>query len=325
MGWPTPVLPTLRRRLMMAITDEGIDLVAAAPLERLDRYLADHCPGLTRAAAQRLIREGWVSVNGAPAKASLVPSAGDRIHIARLASQGVPLRAVPSLPLSVLYEDGDLLVLDKPAGLVVHPGAGHNGDTLVDILLAYRPSLADADLDSTRPGIVHRLDRDTSGLIIVAANRAAQQALQAQFKGRTVEKVYQALAYGHLAPAEARIEAPLARDPQQRQRMAVAREGGRMAITHYRVAEYLRGACLAEVALLTGRTHQIRVHLSSIGHPIVGDRIYGPRRQAIPAPRQMLHAWRLSFDPPTRHERLTFTAEIPSDMARLIARLRAQD
>lgn len=285
--------------------------------------MADHCSGLTRAAAQRLIREARVWVNGVPAKASHVPSLGDRIHVEAPAPQEA-LPAARPLPLHVLYEDDDVLVIDKPAGLVVHPGAGHSGGTLVDALLAYRPGVAGADLDPTRPGIVHRLDRDTSGVLLVAATRAAQQALQAQFKARTVDKLYQALAYGHLTPAEAMIEAPLARDPQQRQRMAVTREGGRVAFTRYRVTEYFQGACLAEVALLTGRTHQIRVHLASIDHPIVGDRVYGPRRQAIAAPRQMLHAWRLSFDHPTRHERLTFTAEIPEDMARLIATLRAR-
>jgi 23S rRNA pseudouridine1911/1915/1917 synthase len=178
-------------------------------------------------------------------------------------------------------------VLNKPAGLVVHPGAGHPDQTLVNALLAHRPEVSAADIDPISAGIVHRLDRDTSGLLLVALTRATQAALQAQFKARTVDKIYQALVYGHLSPPEAMIEAPLARDPQQRQRMAVVGESGRPALTRYRASEYYQGATLAEVTLLTGRTHQIRVHMASIGYPVVGDRVYGPRRQAIAAPRQI--------------------------------------
>jgi 23S rRNA pseudouridine1911/1915/1917 synthase len=306
----------------MAPTEPPKELVVAEPVERLDRYLARHCPGLSRAAIQRLIREGQVRLNGAPAKASQVPAAGDLIQIEAQPTDETPPAPQP-LALEIVYEDDELLVLNKPAGLVVHPGAGHPDQTLVNALLAHRPEVSAADIDPNRPGIVHRLDRDTSGLLLVALTRATQAALQAQFKARTVDKIYQALVYGHLSPPEAMIEAPLARDPQQRQRMAGVGESGRPALTRYRASEYYQGATLAEVTLLTGRTHQIRVHMASIGYPVVGDRVYGPRRQAIAAPRQMLHAWRLSFDHPTRGERLTFTAEIPEDMARVLARLRA--
>ena len=308
---------------MMVPTKPIIELVVAEPVDRLDRYLVRHCAGLSRAAIQRMIRQAHVRVNGEPAKASLVPGVGDRIEI----ESEPPDAATPApepLSLQVVYEDDDLLVLNKPAGLVVHPGAGHLNHTLVNALLAHRPEVAAADLDPTRPGIVHRLDRDTSGLLLVALNRATQAALQAQFKARTVDKTYQALVYGHLSPPEALIDAPLARDPRQRQRMAVVREGGRAALTRYRATEYLKAATLAEIILLTGRTHQIRVHMASIGYPVVGDRVYGPRRRSIPAPRQMLHAWRLSFDHPSRGERLTCVAELPADMAAVLARLQAE-
>jgi 23S rRNA pseudouridine1911/1915/1917 synthase len=224
--------------------------------------------------------------------------------------------------LDVVYEDEHLMVINKPAGLVVHPAPGHAADTMVNALLAYRPAVTAADADPARPGIVHRLDRDTSGLLVVAATRAAQDALQATFKSRRVAKIYLALVFGTVELERAAIEAPLGRDPRQRQRMAVLTEGGRAARTNYAVRERLPGATLLEAGLITGRTHQIRVHLASIGHPVVGDRVYGPRRQAIVAPRQMLHAWRLELAHPITGAPLAFEAPLPADMAAVLEGLR---
>jgi 23S rRNA pseudouridine1911/1915/1917 synthase len=293
------------------------------PLQRLDRYISDHLPDLSRSMVQRLIKEKYVRVNGKPTKASYFPAVGDTVE--------VEIPAPPStepgpeqLPLQVVYEDSDLLVINKPPGMVVHPAPGHESGTLVNALLAYRPDIARADLDPARPGIVHRLDRDTSGLLVVAANRDIQSKLQRLFKSRQAEKVYLALLYGNVSPDEAAIEAPIGRDPHHRQRMTVLAEGGRYARTEYRVREHLPGTTLVEARLLTGRTHQLRVHFASIGYPVVGDKIYGHRRQTIEAPRQMLHAWRLSFRHPATGEQMTFTAEMPPDMAEVLQDLRAR-
>ncbi|NLG51067.1 MAG: RluA family pseudouridine synthase [Chloroflexi bacterium] len=301
---------------------QRVTLQVKEPLQRLDRYLAEHFPELSRATIQRLIKEEHVRVNGKPTKASYFPVLGDLVE--------VEIPAPPSteptpeeLPLQIVYEDEDLLVLIKPPGMVVHPAPGHASGTLVNALLAHRPDIVRADLDPARPGIVHRLDRDTSGLLVVAANREVQSKLQKLFKSRQVDKVYLALLYGDLSPDQAAIEAPIGRDPVQRKRMAVVAEGGRYARTEYRVRERLPGATLVEAHLLTGRTHQLRVHFASIGHPVVGDATYGHRRQAIDAPRKLLHAWRLSFAHPTTGEQLTFTADMPQDMADVIQRLRA--
>jgi 23S rRNA pseudouridine1911/1915/1917 synthase len=288
---------------------------------RLDRQLAAHLPDLSRVAVQRLIKEGRVLVNGQPAKPSYTPAAGDLLRVDLPPETPTTLLA-QEIPLSILYEDAHLLVIDKPAGLVVHPGAGHAGGTIVNALLAHRPDVVNADLDPSRPGIVHRLDRDTSGLLLVATSRDVQAALQGQFKSREVEKTYLALLYGQLTPAEAVIEAPLGRHPVHRTRMAIITEGGRHALTRYRVREYLPDSTLVEADLLTGRTHQLRVHFASIGHPVVGDRTYGFRRQAMRVPRQLLHAWRLVFAHPVTGERMDLTAPVPADLQAVLDTLR---
>ncbi|MFH1086073.1 MAG: RluA family pseudouridine synthase [Chloroflexota bacterium] len=299
-------------------------LTAQAAGDRLDRYLADQLPTLSRSQVQRLIAAGRVQVSGQPARASYRVLLGEAISVDIPESE--PEASAPAaerLALNVLYEDEHLLVINKPAGLVVHPAPGHAAGTLVNALLAHRPALRAADLDPARPGIVHRLDRDTSGLLVVAATREAQAALQAAFKGRRVYKLYLALVLGALTHDEAVIEAPIGRDPRQRQRMAVLAEGGRPARTAYRVRERLPDCTLVEAQLITGRTHQIRVHLASVGHPVVGDRVYGPRRARITAPRQMLHAWRLELAHPVTGAPLAFEAPLPPDMAAVLERLRA--
>lgn len=288
---------------------------------RLDRYIASDCADLSRSMAQRLIKERRVFVNGVPAKASYSPVPGDVIRV-ELPALAPSYPDAEEIPLRILFEDEQLLIVDKPVGLVVHPGSGHASGTLVNALLAHRPNLVRADLDPQRPGIVHRLDRDTSGLLVVAATREAQLALQAQFKSREVQKAYALLVYGHLAPERGAIEGPIGRDPANRKRMKVVSDGGRYARTEYHVIEHLPGCTLVEARLLTGRTHQLRVHFSSIGYSVVGDRVYGHRRQRIDAPRQLLHARYLAFRHPVSGETVEFTSELPSDFVRVLEALR---
>ncbi|MBN1400448.1 MAG: RluA family pseudouridine synthase [Anaerolineae bacterium] len=293
------------------------------PAPRLDRYVAEQRAELSRSQVRRLIDAGLVTVNNAPAKAAqrLVP--GDRVRIEQ-PPEAPSAPAPESMPLTILYEDEHLLAVDKPAGLVVHPAPGHRQHTLVNALLAERPSVAEADLDTQRPGIVHRLDRDTTGVLLVALSRQVQLALQAQFRARQVDKRYLALVYGVPERRQAAIEAPIGRHPVHRKRMAVLESGGRYARTEFTLRESLRGASLLEARLITGRTHQLRVHLGAIGHPVVGDRIYGPQRQRIPAPRQMLHAWRLALKHPITGEPLELTSPLPADFLLILERLRRQ-
>jgi 23S rRNA pseudouridine1911/1915/1917 synthase len=293
---------------------------------RLDKFLARSVAGLSRSAAQRLIEAGQVAVNGEPAKASYKVRAGDRVVYQQPAEEPPALQ--PELiPLDIVYEDQWLLVVDKPAGMVVHPAPGHPGGTLVNALLALYPDLPTSD--DERPGIVHRLDRDTSGLIVVARTNKIRRALQRQFKERTVHKAYLALLDGHLQPAWGRIEAAIGRDPRHRQRMAVV-PGGREAVTEYHVLEYfdhqmgpVAGSyTLAEVQPQTGRTHQIRVHLASIGYPVVGDPVYGRRRTSLPLHRQFLHARLLRLIHPATGHRLEVEAPLPADLSAVLELLK---
>jgi len=215
-----------------------------------------------------------------------------------------------SIPLNIPYEDDDLLVVEKPAGLTVHPAPGHTSHTLVNALLSHLPHLADIG-DSLRPGIVHRLDKDTSGLMLVAKNSKAQEHLIGQFKSRSVTKAYIALVRGRLTPETGVIEANIGRDPRNRKKMAVV-EGGREASTEYQVIKYIGDYTLLEVRLRTGRTHQIRVHLAAIGFPVVGDKVYGVRSPFLS--RQFLHACRLGFSLPSSGEYIEFKSELPADL-----------
>jgi 23S rRNA pseudouridine1911/1915/1917 synthase len=287
---------------------------------RLDRYLADHMPELTRSAVQRLIKDGAVAVDGTPERASYNVVAGDRI-LALVPEAAPPATTQANPTLRLLFEDDSILVVDKPAGLVVHGVPGHDGPSLAAAALAHRPAMGAAGLDPERPGIVHRLDKDTSGVLVVAATRDALAALQRQFRRREVSKQYLAIVHGVPAPARAAIEAPIARDEGQRTRMSVSATG-RYARTEYVVVERFRDASLLAVDLLTGRTHQIRVHLAAIGHPVIGDTTYGRRHDRLGAPRQMLHSHTLALTHPVSGERLVFTAEVPADMETMLARLR---
>ncbi len=302
------------------MVEQRLEVAQGEEDQRLDLFLSQRLSDLSRSRIQRLIKGGAILLNGQPARPSQLVAPGDCITL-RLAEPPSSEPQPQPLPLEILYEDESLLVINKPAGMVVHPAPGHTGDTLVNALLHHRPALAQAGLTPQRPGIVHRLDRDTSGLLLVAANPTALEALQRAFRRREVEKHYLALVYGAVAPLQAAIEAPIARDPANRLRMAVV-EGGRYARTEYTVLEHLSGASLLDVNLLTGRTHQIRVHLASIGFPVVGDRTYGHRRESIRAPRQMLHAARLSLRHPQSGVPLCFEAPLPEDFVGVLQSLR---
>jgi 23S rRNA pseudouridine1911/1915/1917 synthase len=284
---------------------------------RLDSCLARQGE-ISRAYAQKLIEEGQVTVNGRSAKASHKLNAGDTV--AATIPPAAPISLDPEhIPLEVIYEDSDLIVVDKPAGLLVHPAAGQYTGTLVNALLARCPDLGGID-GSLRPGIVHRLDKDTSGLMVVAKNDVAQMSLSRQIKQRKITKVYLALVAGHISPQRGAVEAPVGRHPRDRKRMAVV-EGGREARTQYRVIEYLRDCTFLEAILETGRTHQIRVHFSAIGHPVLGDRVYGKRSPLLQ--RQFLHSHRLGFKLPSTGEYAEFRSDLPPDLADALARLRA--
>ncbi len=285
------------------------NFVADKPDVRLDKYVGEKCPELSRTYAQRLIADGCITVNDRLAKASLKLSLGDRLRVVIPPTTPSPL-SPEAIPLNIIYEDEDLLVIDKPAGLTVHPAPGHPSHTLVNAILSHFPDLADVG-DSLRPGIVHRLDKDTSGVMLVAKNRTAQLNLSDQFKAHSVVKTYLVLVKGRLTPEQGIIEAPIGRDLRNRKRMAVVAEG-REARTEYRVVKYLGSYTLLEVMPETGRTHQIRVHLSAIGYPVVGDGVYGIKSPHLS--RQFLHASRLGFKLPSSGEYVEFSSELPSDL-----------
>jgi 23S rRNA pseudouridine1911/1915/1917 synthase len=292
-----------------------LELFADQDGERLDAFLARRWEQeLSRSHAHKLIADGLVTVNGAPSKPSHRLRHGDDVVVV-LPPPEVPALEAEAIPLRVVYQDEDVIVVDKPAGLTVHPAAGHPHGTLVNALLALFPELANIK-GTLRPGIVHRLDKDTSGLLVVAKNEAAQASLARQIKDRDVHRVYLALVRGHVEPPQAVIDAPIGRHPRRRKRMAVV-EGGRAAQTRYRVRETLWeddvAYSLVEVEPLTGRTHQIRVHFASIGHPVVGDRLYGKASPLMG--RQFLHAWRLGFRLPASGRYEEFESPLPGDLA----------
>lgn len=284
-------------------------LVADRQGVRLDKYIVEKCPELSRTHAQKLIGDGHITVNDRVAKAGLKLNIGDTVSIAIPPPPPSPL-SPEAIPLNIIYEDNDLLVIDKPPGLTVHPAPGHPGHTLVNAILSHFPHLADIG-DSLRPGIVHRLDKDTSGVMLVAKNRAAQLDLASQFRTHSVVKAYMVLVKGHLTPEHGVIEASIGRDPGNRKRMTVVARG-REARTEYSVVKYIGNYTLLEVRPETGRTHQIRVHLLAIGYPVVGDSMYGVKSACLS--RQFLHASLLGFSLPSTGEYVEFTSELPPDL-----------
>jgi 23S rRNA pseudouridine1911/1915/1917 synthase len=302
--------------------DQIFELVVREPGSRIDRYLAAALPQLSRSYLRKLLDEGLVSIAGLVPKASYRVEAGDDIEV-RIPPPA-PTEVHPeSIPLNVMYQDADILVVDKPAGLVVHPSHGHATGTLVNAVLALCPDLAGVG-GSIRPGIVHRLDKDTSGLLIVAKNDLAYRHLQEQFKQHRVHKTYVALTEGLLTLSHGIIDAPIGRDPRNRKRMAVVARGGREARTEYRVLKYLKHHSLVQAEPVTGRTHQIRVHLASLGHPLVGDALYGFRKQPLLPDRHFLHAARLAFALPSDGRSVEFCSELPTELQALLDRLQTE-
>lgn len=286
-----------------------LELIADRAGERLDAFLARRHPELSRSRARHLIDEGLVTVGGRQGKPSQRLANGERV-VAHVPPPETLELVAEAIPLTVVYQDADILVVDKPPGLPVHPAPGHPSGTLVNALLALCPDLRGLS-DSLRPGIVHRLDKDTSGLLVVAKNDRAQRELARQLKQREVSKTYLALVHGVPTPPEGTIEAPIGRNPKNRKKMAVV-SGGRDAETRYRLREELGRYALLEVQPITGRTHQIRVHLAAIGHPVVGDATYG-RRSALIG-RQFLHASRLAFALPSSGRTVEFESPLPPDL-----------
>ncbi|HKT39750.1 MAG TPA: RluA family pseudouridine synthase [Ktedonobacterales bacterium] len=292
--------------------------------QRLDRALALTIDGLSRTRAQAAIEAGRVTVDGHPAKASLILEEGMRIAFTP-SSPATETRtsdhASEVEPLDIIYEDDHILVVNKPAGIVVHPAPGHEHGTLVDALRAHLPYLSVGG-DPLRPGIVHRLDKDTSGLLIVAKDAPSHAALTEQMKAHSMVKRYLALVEGQVTLSQGIVEAPIGRDPRYRQKMKLVsqRTGGRNARTRFRVLRYVQGRTLLELQLETGRTHQIRVHMAAIHHPIVGDPTYG-RSQPPQPPRQFLHATHLEFTHPITGVWLTFDAPLPDDLAQFLRKL----
>lgn len=302
----------------MASASQELVFVVEVGGIRLDRWLAQHAPGgLSRSRLQALITQGYVQVNGQPAEPAYKVRPGDRIVLTVPPPEPVALVPRP-LPLRILYEDADILVVDKPPGMPVHPGPGHAQDTLVNALLAQVKNLSGIG-GALRPGIVHRLDKDTSGLLLVAKNDTAHQALAHQIQERRLHKGYLALVWGVPYPPEGTVDAPIARSPRDRKRMAVV-PGGRPARTRYRVVRPFGECALVEVWPETGRTHQVRVHMQAIGHPLVGDPLYSRRRTHLLG-RQFLHAAILGFAHPRTGEWMTFHSPLPADLQRVVAAL----
>ncbi|HZR38700.1 MAG TPA: RluA family pseudouridine synthase [Ktedonobacteraceae bacterium] len=292
--------------------------------QRLDRYLVTMLGDISRTGAQQLIAEGAVLVNGKPGKPGYLLRAQDKVQALRSAPAAPANEVKPhALPLDIVYEDADLLVVNKPAGLVVHPAPGHYEDTLVNALVAHYPELKGTEeaQEDMRPGIVHRLDRDTSGLLIVARNVRTQAALVDQMKRHEIEKRYLALVEGIVSLDQGSIDAPIGRDPRHRQQMAITAVGSREARTHFRVLERFARHTLLLLQLETGRTHQIRVHLKAIGHPVVGDPVYGSghTHKSLALQRQFLHAYQLRFTHPATGKTLEFEAPLPADLQSVLA------
>lgn len=290
---------------------------------RIDQYLADAIPTLSRTEVQRLIKSGDVQVNSAPVKPSYRLTAGEIITVA-IPAPVVRTVEAEAIPLDIIFEDADLVAINKPAGMVVHPAHGNESGTLVNAALARWPEMRRVTGEE-RAGVVHRLDKDTSGVIVLAKTNEALKSLQAQFKARSTSKRYTALVEGIPASSTGIIDAPIGRDPRQRKRMAVIKKGGRASKTRYTIIESFVHHSLLDIDLYTGRTHQIRVHMAWLGHPVAADRIYGPRKLSIPLKdRIFLHAAELQVDSPSTGERLTFIAPLPDALEHVLVTLRAE-
>jgi 23S rRNA pseudouridine1911/1915/1917 synthase len=286
---------------------------------RLDVFLADKIEGLSRAQVRKVIDAGGVRVGSYARKAGYKLKPGDRVHIEYEPPEPEAALVPQNIPLKTIYVDADVIVIDKPPSLVVHPGPGHPSGTLVNALLHHFPETAAVGVEG-RPGIVHRLDQDTSGVMVVARSPRAWSFLHHQFKNRIVWKTYLALAWGHVTAMEGKISWPLGRHPKEGSRMSVRARSPKRAETFFQVQRNFKDTTLLEVKPVTGRTHQIRVHLAAAGHPLCGDPVYGRKKEPREFPRIFLHAHTLSFLHPESEERLTFASPLPPDLEAVIAR-----
>ncbi len=286
---------------------------------RLDKAIADSLKDYSRSQVQQWLKSGLVTSDGAKVKASDKSYQGQRISIDLPEAPDLTLRAEP-IELDIVYEDEHLMVINKPQGMVVHPGAGHHSGTLVNALLYHNQDDLSDGYEADRPGIVHRLDKDTSGLLLVAKTNLAHRRLGAQLQKHEIVRIYEAIVYGHFGEKAGFIDAPIARDKQNRQRMQVAPDG-RQARTHFRLLESLKGSSYIRVKLETGRTHQIRVHMKFIDHPVLADPIYAPNRENFGLKGQCLHAGEIAFTHPITGEKLHFEAALPEWFTGALAKL----
>ena len=299
---------------------EPILLRADRDGERADQFIARLVPELTRSAAQRLLEEGAVTLAGRPVKKNYKTAPGDVLAVAL--PEPEPVDAVPQdIPLDVVYEDGDVIVVNKPVGMVVHPAAGHPDGTLVNALLYHCGESLSGINGALRPGIVHRIDRDTSGLLIAAKNDFAHQALAEQLQDHSLYREYEAVCVGTLREDAGTVDAPIGRHPVERKKMAVDRKNGRPAVTHWQVLARYPGHTHIRCRLETGRTHQIRVHMASIGHPLLGDTVYGAKKPVPGLAGQCLHARRLSFVHPRTGQRVTVECPLPDYFTGVLTKL----
>lgn len=297
-----------------------ISVEAAAGGERTDALLAREIPGLTRSAAQKLLEAGAVTCDGAPVKKNHKVSGGERFRVEL--PEPAETELVPQdIPLDVVYEDGDVIVVNKPAGMVVHPAAGHSDGTLVNALLFHCAGSLSGINGELRPGIVHRIDKDTSGLIIAAKNDMAHLSLAAQLKDHSLARTYEAVVIGRLRQDSGTVDAPIGRHPSDRKRMAVTERNSRSAVTHYEVVGRYSGYTHVRCRLETGRTHQIRVHMAYIGHPIVGDPVYGRKTPLFDLTGQCLHARALRFRHPRTGEWMELSCPLPPEFERVLTKL----
>ena len=295
-------------------------IIAPKDAGRLDIFLTSSLSGFSRSRVQSLIKNGDITVDNQIVKSGLMLAGGENIRLNIPEAKPLEINK-ENIPLNVLYEDKDIIVIDKPQGMVVHPAAGHYEGTLVNALLYHCSDLSGIN-GVSRPGIVHRIDKDTSGILVAAKNDAAHLALTTQWKGHNIKRIYHALLHGVMSEPAGMIDAPIGRHPHDRKKMAVVTKTGREAITHYLVLERFSAYTMTELKLETGRTHQIRVHMSYLGHPVVGDPVYGPKKNEFDLKGQALHAKVLGFKHPTSGKWLEFDSPLPPYFEALLGTLR---
>ncbi|WP_440322573.1 RluA family pseudouridine synthase [Laedolimicola sp.] len=306
------------------MNENGLQRLTVSPEDagvRIDKYLAEQLPDITRSYLQKLLKDGSVQMNGKPVKASTKTAAGAVIALT-IPEPEEPEILPENIPLDILYEDSDVILINKPKNMVVHPAAGHYTGTLVNALMYHCRGDLSGINGVLRPGIVHRIDKDTTGVLIVCKNDRAHNALAEQLKEHSITRKYRAIVCGNLKEDEGTVDAPLGRHPQDRKKMAIVRSGGKRAVTHYRVLERFGNDTYIECQLETGRTHQIRVHMASLGHPLLGDEIYGRAKSPFKLEGQTLHAMVLGFIHPTTGEYMEFEAPLPEYFEKLLEKLR---